>query len=159
MALPRRFPALAAAAAVMLGGASSPAPRVDYPEGFRHWTHVTSGVNGQGHGPYEGMYHIYANAKAVRGYRSGGFPDGAQIVFDLHEARSTGAVTQPGARRFVDVMQKDMKRFRSTDGWGYEKFAEGDPQKRRLPSEAMKRCHSCHVAQQSADFVISRLRD
>jgi hypothetical protein len=145
-------------AAVSLTASARP-PLVDYPAGFRQWTHVTSGVNGSAHGPYEGMYHIYANAKAIRGYRSGKFPDGAMIAFDLHEAQLSGEATQPAGRKFVDVMQKDSKLFRSTDGWGYEKFVGGDPQKRRLPPEAMKRCHSCHVAKQSSDFVISRFRD
>ena len=159
MALHPLIPGLAVVIAALAPGASAPVPQVDYPDGFRQWTHVTSGVTGPGHGPYEGMYHIYANTKAIRGYRTGQFPDGAMIVFDLHEARSTGTVTQPAGRRFVDVMQKNSRLFPSTNGWGYEKFASGDPHKRRLPPEAMTRCHSCHVAQQSADFVISRFQD
>lgn len=149
-----------ATALLLLLSASGRTSLVDYPEGYRGWTHVTSGVNGPGHGPYEGMYHIYANEKAILGYRNGHFPNGAMIVFDLHQVRTESNVTQPVARKFIDVMQKDTRRFRSTDGWGYEEFVAGNRNQRRIAPEAvMKRCHSCHVAQQSADFVISRFKE
>ncbi len=160
MAVQRRIRAIAATMLLLLLGASERQMQVDYPESYRRWTHVTSGVNGAEFGPFEGMYHIYANAKALRGYRSGRFPDGATLVFDLHQVRTEGNATQPVARKFIDVMQKDSRRFQSTGGWGYEEFAGGDRSKRRIAPDAMiKRCHSCHVARQSADSVISRFRE
>lgn len=160
MAVPRMFRVITATGTVIFLSASASAPLVDYPAGYRQWTHITSGVNGGVHGPYAGMYHIYANAKAMRGYRTGHFPDGALIVFDLHDARSADEVIQPGERKFIDVMHKNARLFRSTGGWGYEEFAGGDPGQRRIsPEAAARRCHSCHEAKQSADHVISRFRD
>lgn len=155
-----RIKALAATALLLLLGASTRNLLVDYPDGYRSWTHIKSGVNGAAYGPYQGMYHIYGNAKALQGYRIGSFPDGAMIVFDLHRVRVEGDVTQPAERKFIDVMQKDARRFRSTNGWGYEEFAAGDRNARVIAPDTMtKRCHSCHTAKQSADFVITQFRN
>ncbi|MBA3667238.1 MAG: cytochrome P460 family protein [Sphingomonas sp.] len=160
MVLRRTIRAMAATALLLLLGASQRSALVDYPEGFRRWTHIKSGVNGPAYGPYEGMYNIYGNAKALRGYRSGRFPDGAMLIFDLHRVRTESNGPQPAERKFIDVMQKDARRFRSTSGWGYEEFAGGDRNNRVIaPDARMKRCHSCHVAQQSADSVITRFSD
>jgi hypothetical protein len=105
------------------------------------------------------MYHIYGNAKALRGYRSGHFPDGAMIVFDLHQAKTEAGVTQSADRKFIDVMQKDARRFQSTGGWGYEEFAGGGRDHRLIAPDTMKQCASCHTAKQSADSVITQFRD
>ena len=72
-------------------------PQVPYPAGYSNWHHVKSMVIDKGHPLYEafgGIHHLYANPKAVAGYKSGKFPDGAIIVFDLLEAKSAdNAVT------------------------------------------------------------------
>ena len=72
-------------------------PQVSYPAGYRNWHHVKSMVVDKGHPLHEafgGIHHLYANPKAVAGYKSGKFPDGATIVFDLLEANSAdNAVT------------------------------------------------------------------
>lgn len=156
----RSIKAIAATGLLLLLGASGRSALVDYPDGYRRWTHIKSGVNGAAYGPYEGMYHIYGNAKALQGYRSGRFPDGAMLVFDLHRVRTQDNVTQAAQRKFIDVMQKDARRFQSTNGWGYEEFAGGDRNARVIPPDTvMKRCHSCHTAKQSADYVITQFSD
>jgi len=58
-------------------------PAVPYPDGFRSWTHVKSLIVGPDHESFAkrgGIHHYYANDKAVAGYRTGSFPDGAIIV-------------------------------------------------------------------------------
>ncbi len=65
--------------------------QVPYPAGYRNWHHVKSMVIEEGHplfGAFGGIHHLYANPKAIEGYKSGKFPDGAVIVFDLLEAKS-----------------------------------------------------------------------
>ena len=76
-----------------LGSAASAvaqeAAKVDYPTGYRDWTHVKSMVIQSGHPLYEsfgGIHHIYANQSALEGYRTGSFADGSVIIFDLLEA-------------------------------------------------------------------------
>ena len=57
-------------------------PQVPYPAGYSNWHHVKSMVIDKGHPLYEafgGIHHLYANPKAVAGYKSGKFPDGAII--------------------------------------------------------------------------------
>ena len=105
-------------------------PEVPYPAGYRDWHHVKSMVIEEGHplyGAFGGIHHLYANDKALEGYRSDTFPDGAVIIFDLLEAvHDDNAVTE-GDRKVVGVMHKDAKKFAATGGWGFEGFGGGDP--------------------------------
>ena len=95
---------------------------------------VKSMVVGQAHASFPnrgGLHHYYANDKAVAGYRTGTFPDGAIVVDEAvftkeGEGRATGLLLE-GERRFLDVMVKDAQRYKSTGGWGYEHFDAGRP--------------------------------
>ena len=135
---------------------------VPYPEEYRDWHHVKSMVIEPGHDLYEafgGIHHLYANEAALSGYRAGRFPDGAVIVFDLLEADHTGNAVTEGPRKIVGVMHKDSERYAGTGGWGFEGFAEGDPGRRAVGSEADKACFQCHTSQREHDYVFSRLRE
>ncbi len=134
---------------------------VAYPEKFRDWKHVKSMVLNQGHPLFEavgGMHHIYANPKALAGYKAGKFADGAVIVFDLFEAIDKDNAVSEGARKAVVVMAKDKRKFKATDGWGYQVF---DPKsgKGGLDAKAQADCHACHVSQKNKDYVFSAPRD
>ena len=134
---------------------------VSYPEKFRDWKHVKSMVLNQGHPLFEavgGMHHIYANPKALAGYKAGKFADGAVIVFDLFEAIDKDNAVSEGARKAVVVMAKDKRKFKATDGWGYQVF---DPKsgKGGLDAKAQADCHACHVSQKNKDYVFSAPRD
>ncbi len=151
--------------AVVLLGLSVPlwaSDPVPYPEGYRNWHHVKSMVIEEGHPLYAsfgGIHHIYANAKALQGYRSGRFPDGSVIAFDLLEAkRAEGAVTE-GPRKVLGVMHKDRRRYAATGGWGFEGFAGGNPKERVVGADAAKACYECHTARKDQDYVFSVLRD
>lgn len=137
-------------------------PQVPYPAGYRDWHHVKSMVIEEGHplfGAFGGIHHLYANPKAMQGYRSGRFPDGAVIVFDLLESkRADGALTE-GARKVAGVMHKDAKKYRATGGWGFEGFGGGDKANRVVGGNAATACFACHAPQKAQDFVFSRLRD
>lgn len=135
---------------------------VPYPQGYRNWHHVKSMVIEQGHplyGSFGGIHHLYANPKALQGYKSGKFPDGSVIVFDLLEAqRADGAVTE-GARKVAGVMHKNAKKYAATGGWGFEGFGSGDPKQRVVGDKAADACFGCHMPQKDSDFVFSTLRD
>jgi hypothetical protein len=107
--------ALCAVAALTGIAIAAGSTAVAYPEGYRTWRHVKSMVIGQGHPLYDafgGIHHLYANQKAVAGYRSGKFADGAIIVFDLLAVNSAdGAITE-GARKVVGVMQREVRGHR-----------------------------------------------
>ncbi|GBD43093.1 hypothetical protein HRbin40_00558 [bacterium HR40] len=136
-------------------------PEVAYPEGYRSWYHVKSMLIEPGHPLFEafgGLHHIYANAKALEGYQRGSFPDGAVIVFDLLAVERTAdqAVVEK-ERKVLGVMRRDARVFTATDGWGYEGFAGGDPEKPVVGAKAFEACHACHQAA-GPDFVFSELR-
>lgn len=139
-----------------------PAPEVPFPVGYRNWHHVKSMVIEKEHplfSAFGGVHHLYANDKALKGYRGGTFPDGAVIVFDLLDAvRADNAVTE-GRRKVVGVMHKDAKKYASTGGWGFEGFGGGDPTQRVVGRNAASACFACHQPQKGQDFTFSRLRD
>lgn len=137
-------------------------PTVPYPEGYRDWHHVGSMVIERGHPLFEafgGIHHLYANSKAMSGYKAGRFPDGSVIVFDLLEAKSADHAVTEGARKVVGVMHKDAKKYPSTGGWGFEGFAGGDRTNRVVRDNAASACFGCHAPRKDHDYVFSRLRD
>lgn len=152
--------ALASIAAASLAIAAEPPP-VPYPEGYRQWTHVKSMVIQPGHALHDafgGIHHLYANPKAEQGYRSGKFPDGAVIVFDLLEAKAADNAVQEGARKVVGVMHKDARKYAATGGWGYEGFKGDSKSERAVARNAATACYQCHQAQKDKDFVFSAWR-
>lgn len=128
---------------------------VPYPEGYRYWTHVKSNIAAPDN-PRNGIHHIYANSKAMDGYRTGNFADGSIIVFDLLklDAKNDGGMSV-GERRLVDVMHKDSKRFANTGGWGFEEFRGNSRTVRDVGENAAAKCFSCHVGQKERDYVFS----
>lgn len=137
--------------------------QVTYPQGYRNWTHVKTALIGP-QSPFSaavgGFHHIYANETAMAGYRTGRFPNGSVLVFDVLEARESQGTTGEGPRRHIDVMEKDSKRFSATGGWGYEEF-KGDSQTERvLTPKTAQDCHTCHATgAKGHDSVFSRFRE
>lgn len=149
---------LATGIALAAGGSA----QVPYPEGYRHWTHVKSMLIEPGHPLHKdfgGLHHLYANDKALAGYRSGRFPDGAVIVFDLYAADEKDKTVTAGAHKIVGVMHKDSKRWPETGGWGFEGFPGGDRSKRAVGDKAATACFACHMQQQKQDYVFSDWRE
>lgn len=141
--------------------AESPTATVPFPTGYRSWQHVKSMIVEPGHalaGLVEGTHHIYANERALAGYRQRPFRDGAVIVFDLLETQRGGNAVVEGPRKAVIVMRKDSKRYATTGGWGYEVFAGGDPAAPQIGAQAGAKCHACHESQRDRDFVFSDYR-
>lgn len=154
------FLGLAIVLAVAVQAAEPPA--VPYPQGYRDWRHVKSMELKPGHPLYEsfgGLHHLYANPKAVRGYRSGRFADGAVIVFDLLEAKNEGNAVSEGERKVLGVMVRDARRYAATGGWGFEAFAGGDPKRPLVGGNAAKACFECHAARKDGNYLFSSLRD
>ncbi|MFO1402885.1 MAG: cytochrome P460 family protein [Steroidobacteraceae bacterium] len=156
--------ALAASALLGLGAAvaaTSPAG-AGYPHGDRRWTHVMSMIIEPGHalaGLVEGTHHLYANEKALRGYRQRPFADGSVIVFDLLATVHGDKAISEGARKAVIVMRKDARRHAATGGWEYQVYGGADGRKAQLDAAAAQACHDCHTSQRARDFVFSDWRE
>jgi len=133
---------------------------VQYPDGFRRWVHVGTGVIPPGGALPEseqGMHHIFANQKAVDGYESGDFPDGAVIVYELREAQQKNGIIAEGERRRVDVMIKDSGLYKKTGGWRFERFL-GDQRTQDAVHDSGASCFQCHTNATAHGFVFSQLR-
>jgi hypothetical protein len=153
-------PTIAAAVATSLALAAAPA-EVPYPANYRQWTHVKSMVIEPGHAlhaTFGGIHHLYANDRAMQGYRSGRFPDGAVIVFDLLEANSADHTVTEGRRKVVGVMHRDATRYAATGGWGFEGFAGDSTTQRAVGANAATACFACHQARKPSEYVFSSYR-
>ncbi|HKX44300.1 MAG TPA: cytochrome P460 family protein [Burkholderiaceae bacterium] len=140
--------------------AADPAP-VPYPTGYRQWTHVKSMTIDQGHPLYDafgGIHHLYANKRALQGYKTGQFADGSVIVFDLLEAKAADNTVQEGARKVLGVMHKDSQKYQDTGGWGFEGFKGDSKIDRAVGKNAATACFQCHIAQRNHDYVFSTFR-
>jgi hypothetical protein len=149
---------------------------LDYPEGFRLFSHVTTGIvtpgfifNGVDLGAQvPGLHNIYANRPALQGYRrvagsepgKAEFNDGSVIVFDLWQPgvldSGSGSFTFQKERLAVAVMEKDSKKYASTGGWGFQVF---DPATKAalLSPAAAQQCFACHQITPNTDFVFSKV--
>lgn len=129
------------------------------PEGFRAWRHVKAGESQANALHPAGDHHIYANPLALQGYRTGTWPDGAVIAFEVvRPGVAAGAPEAPGQRLRLDAMVRDRSRHAATGGWGYFRWLEpgGRPAEAVL-RDPVKSCHACHVASHPDDFVFTTL--
>jgi hypothetical protein len=148
---------LAGSLTVIAAASLTPWTDVPYPDGYRRWVHVSSAL-AQGTGQPAGMHHIYANDRALEGFRTREFPDGSILVLDAFEARTNGTFISAGARRAVRVMRKDRKRFSETGGWGFEEFRGDSRTDRALDDGARRACYACHLEQASEGLLFSTFR-
>ncbi|HTR31170.1 MAG TPA: cytochrome P460 family protein [Puia sp.] len=135
---------------------------VPYPEGFRNWVHVKTGLIGPKSkifAQFGGFHHIYANGPALIGYQNGKFPEGSVIVFDKLEMveDSSGNISE-GKRKWVDVMVKDAAAD-STGGWSFEEFTGNSRTDRAVRNQAIVKCYNCHAVRKVNDFVFSELKE
>lgn len=151
---------LLATAAVLPLSALRGAESVQYPDNFRRWVHVGTGVIMPGSNPQlkseEGMHHIFANEKAVDGYASGHFANGSIIVYELREAQQNSGVIFEGERKRVDVMIKDSGLYKDTGGWRFERFW-GTDQTQNAIHDSGTACFQCHSKANAHGFVFSQI--
>jgi hypothetical protein len=132
---------------------------VAYPENFRSWSHVKTGVIGPQHPNFAslgGIHHVYANREAIVGYRTGKFPEASVIVFEwLEWAEKDGAILE-GLRRQVDVMVRDSQRFAATGGWGFQRFVKDTKEPASAPTP--QQCFACHDQLRQDGLVLGKYR-
>ena len=132
-----------------------------FPKEFRKWAHVKSVLVGPQSAAFAtegGIHHIYANDNALEGYRSGKFPDGSVIVYDLLETKEVAGNTIEGQTRRVDVMLKQGGRYASNGGWEFMSFSGNDQTNGKLTAARQATCAACHAHKKDHDFVFSEFR-
>jgi hypothetical protein len=133
---------------------------VPYPEGYRKWTHIKTGVIGPKNMNFKangGFHHIYSNEKGMIGYETGTFPEGSILVFDVIEGLDVNSNLVEGKRKYVAVMVKDSVKFKDRGGWGFEQFNGDSKTERTLNASGKDQCYSCHV--QKETLVWSKWRN
>lgn len=151
--------ALASCIVLVTAAIASDRLEAPYPEGYRQWTHIRSAYVGEGNPAFRrfgGLHNIYANPKAMEGYRHGRFPAGSAIVFDVLDASSSNQGVEPGSRKFIDVMWK------SRDGgrggrWFFGEFDRNSRTTRNVTAaQGVAQCQACHSSAGATDGVFSK---
>ncbi len=146
---------------ILVAAHSHAGGNIDYPDGYRAWTHIKTMVLHEGHpleNPFQGIHHVYGNEKAVKGAHTGTFDEGAVLVFDLLEYQTQDKASTEGDRVLLGVMVRDSAKYPSTGGWGFEGF-KGDSHTERLVDDGGQSCFACHTSQKDNDYVFTRWRD
>jgi hypothetical protein len=144
-----------------LVGADTTDLTIPFPNEYRTWAHVKSVLVGPASPAFPtegGVHHIYANALALQGYRTGRFPDGSVVVYDLLETKEVSGNTIEGAPRRLDMMVKDSQRFKDTEGWRFASFPKGDRTNGHVADDRQRTCLGCHAKRKDRDYVFSELR-
>lgn len=152
---------LTLAAAVGTVSSAHSGDTIDYPDGYRTWTHIKTMVLHEGHPlqtPFMGIHHVYGNEQGVAGTKSGRYEDGSILVFDLLEYATADHASTEGDRVLVGVMVRDGSQYPSTGGWGFEGF-KGNSRTERLVNDGGAACFACHASEKNSDYVFTRWRD
>lgn len=150
--------ALAASCAITFAIADQDTSQISFPQGYRTWFHHHSTVNMTGHQPDGniGLQHVYANAAALEGLKTGKFSDGATFVVDRFKyiEADNHSLTQ-GDRKVVAVMVRDVQRYAETGGWAFQAFKGGDPNQKAV-KDGGKACFACHLPLADNNFLFTR---
>lgn len=141
---------------LLLGARTNEA--VPYPTDFLKWTHIKQATQSAEVSPNNKplIYHIYANEKAVAGYRNNKqFADGSVLVVDFFETKEDNGKLSEAARAQVAVMVKDSKRYAQTSGWGFEQFKGDSKTESMLKADGAARCYACHGQKEAKGGVFT----
>jgi hypothetical protein len=103
----------------------------------------------------------YANDKAWKVLREGktDYPDGAVFakigIATRDDPAFTSSLVPSGAKRY-QLMVKDSKKHKDTDGWGYALFDVGGRTFEEDPEKQTAACHACHQLVEDRGYVFSQ---
>lgn len=93
----------------------------------------------------------------MAGYRSGKFPNGAVIVFDMLDVTDTDNAVTEGPRNRGRHAQ-GFEALRGDRRLGLLEGFKGDSRERAVGSNASAACYQCHTSQKDRDYVFSSWR-
>lgn len=134
---------------------SSDAASSGLPKGYTHWKKSERKVVTDKSSLFYGIHYIYADKKAVSGYKAGNkFIEGSKIVVEFFNIGGNPSVD--GTKNMIVLMQKD-KRQTATGGWLFAGFgADG----KSSGIDPVSTCFGCHLKDAAnKDFVISTKND
>lgn len=141
---------------ISLAGLSQAASQPPLPKGYTGWQKSVRKVVTDKKSLFYGIHYIYADPKAMQGYRAGNrFPQGSRIIVEHFNIKADNT-TVDGSKNMVVLMKKD-KRQQATGGWLYAGYtAQGKPS----GLDPVQNCFGCHQKEVSArDYVFSGIQD
>ena len=106
---------------------------------------------------FYGIHFIYADKKAMNGYKAGNrFAEGSTIIIEHFNIKEGSGSPVEGSRNMVVLMRKD-KRMKTTGGWLFAGYgADGTPS----GLDPVSTCFGCHQKDAAQkDYVISTIND
>lgn len=149
---------LVVALVVLSAAAAVAAVKVPLPKGYEKWEKSKRKIVEDKKSLFYGIHYIYADPKAMQGYKSGGksFPEGSRFVITFFSIKDQGGKPVEGKKNMIVYMKKD-KKYAETGGW---LFAGYNPDGTPSGIDPVKNCFECHVKEaKDRDFVISRYED
>jgi Cytochrome P460 len=106
---------------------------------------------------FYGVHYIYADKKAIQGYKAGNkFAEGSSIIVEHFNIKDSSGSPTEGSKNMVVLMRKD-KRMKETGGWLFAGYgADGRPSGLN-PLSTCFGCHQKDAAQR--EYVISTISD
>jgi Cytochrome P460 len=131
--------------------------RLVFPERYREWIYLTSGID-MSYSPNRMADHsmfdnVFVNPESYREFqKTGTWPDKTMLVLEARGAESKGSINQSGHYQGTDVMGlevhvKDEKRF--AGGWAFFGFENPESPAKMVPTGAA--CYSCHEQHAAVD--------
>jgi len=125
--------------------------RLEFPDGYREWVFLTSGLDMtyqkmDGMADHSMFDNVFARPSAYREFmKTGTWPDGTLLVKEARGATEKGSINQGGKFQSgepmdVEVHVKDTRRF--AGGWAFFEFGAGRAPVPQIPVAAD--CYSCH---------------
>jgi hypothetical protein len=153
------LPVHVAHAAGEAGVNASPIFGITVPPGFRDWKVISIAHEA---GSNNDLRVVLGNDIAIRAFREGRlpYPDGTIIARmawrytpstenDRIFGRPQSFVAGTPINTQFDV--KDVKKYATTNGWGFAQFKDGKPAGRAV----QQTCYACHLLIKSRDFVFT----
>jgi len=148
---------LALLATIGAAAAAFAADKISLPKGYEKWEKSKARVTTDKKSIFYGIHYIYADKKAMKGYKSGGpYADGSTFVAVNYTVKDQGGKPVEGKKSMVVLMKKDKKQ-QATGGW---QFAGFSPDGKLSGLDPLKDCFGCHDRDaKNSDFVISKYAD
>ncbi len=105
---------------------------------------------------FYGIHYIYADPKAIKGYKAGNrFPEGSQVIVEHFNINASDS-SNDGSKNMIVLMKKD-KTQKQTGGWLYAGYtAKG----KASGLDPVKNCFECHQKEVAGrDYVFSGIAD
>ncbi len=127
------------------------------PKGYQNWKKSVRKVDDNKKSIFYGIHYIYADSKAMQGYRANNrFPEGSRIIIEHFNIKESQNGPVESSKNMVVLMQKDKRRI-TTGGWLYAGYtAQGKPS----GLDPVKNCFECHQKDAAGrDYVFSGIAD